>query len=383
MPNFPEKLARKIKERVSENALRILDLQEGLIDFSSNDYLGFSRNPNLTQKAIELLKDLGQVDNGATGSRLLTGNHELYTRLENNLAKFHKTETALVFNSGYDANLGFFSSVPLRNDIVLYDELCHASIRDGIKLGLAKSYNFKHNDLQDLQNKIKKVGGEAKGDKKEIYVVTESVFSMDGDSPDLKELVGFCSKNKLHLVVDEAHALGVFGKGLINELELEGSVFARILTFGKSIGCHGAAILGSKELKTYLINFARSLIYTTALSPHSIALVMCAYQELESDIGLSAISQLRTNINFFKECIYKNGLNSHFIQSDSAIQICRIGGNTKTKNLSELFKNEGFDVRAILAPTVPEGAERLRFCLHAFNTEDEMKRVLQTIKTSI
>ena len=150
MKNFPKKLQDKIESRKANNALRQLGVQNNLIDFSSNDYLGFSKSESILNKANQLLKSQDIIQNGATGSRLLSGNHALYDLIEQQLSKFHNSESALIFNSGYDANIGFFSSVPQRGDVILYDEFIHASIRDGIKMSNAKAFKFKHNDLDDL-----------------------------------------------------------------------------------------------------------------------------------------------------------------------------------------------------------------------------------------
>lgn len=379
MAKFPEKLNAKLQQRVAENALRSLKPQSGLVDFSSNDYLGFARDYVLKNAVETYLHD--GPENGATGSRLLTGNHGFYKNLEDKLCVCHKAEAALVFNSGYDANLGFFSSVPQRNDLIFYDELCHASIRDGIRLSNAKSFKFRHNDLNDLKKVVDR--NSKKDNLDEIYVVTESVFSMDGDCPDLKELAKYCSENNLNLVVDEAHAVGVFQNGLVNMLKLEDLVFARIVTFGKALGAHGAAILSSEQLKTYLVNFARSLIYTTALPPHSLYLVHSGYGILQHKTGAKAMYILRKNIEFFKSQVESKGLNPYFGESESAIHCCKIEGNRATKAISETLEKEGFDVRPILAPTVPKGDERLRFCLHSFNTEKQMVRVLELLKKEL
>ena len=287
MEKLPKKLQSKLAEREVGNALRFLPAQRDLIDFSSNDYLGLARNEEISKKASRLVKNVSP-NNGATGSRLLTGNHKLYNQLEDFLVRYHGSESALVFNSGYDGNIGFFSSVPQRSDIVLYDELAHASIRDGIQMGHAKSYKFAHNDLQDLEQKIMAFRAQSRSEM-EIYVVTESIFSMDGDSPDLRSLTILCKEQNCFLVVDEAHATGIFGQGrdLVSQLGLQKEVFARLITFGKAIGCHGAAILGSQPLKEYLVNFSRSFIYTTALSPHSVAIILSAYQYLNCPVYTS------------------------------------------------------------------------------------------------
>src|SRR5690606_26004002 len=181
----------------------------------------------------------------STGSRLLSGNFELYEKAENFLAEFHNSEAGLIFNSGYDANLGFFSSVPQKGDVVFYDEYIHASIRDGLQLSRAKSFKFRHNDIEDLQKGIIRFRESDRNNFADIYVVTESVFSMDGDIPDLENLSAFTDENNCFLVIDEAHSVGIFGvkgEGLVQHFGLEEKVFARIVTFGKAMGVHGAAI---------------------------------------------------------------------------------------------------------------------------------------------
>ena len=379
MEKLPKKLQSKLAEREVGNALRFLPAQRDLIDFSSNDYLGLARNEEVSKKASRLVKNVSPK-NGATGSRLLTGNHKLYNQLEDFLVRHHGSESALVFNSGYDANIGFFSSVPQRGDIVLYDELAHASIRDGIQMGHAKSYKFAHNDLQDLEQKIKAFRAQSRNEM-EIYVVTESIFSMDGDSPDLQSLAILCKEQNCFLVVDEAHATGIFGQGrdLVSQLGLQNEVFARLITFGKAIGCHGAAILGSQSLKEYLINFSRSFIYTTALSPHAVASILSAYQYIKEQ-GEPVIQSLQENISFFKSESVRLQLSERFIQSNSAIHCVIVPGNTKVKYMAQELQLQGFDVKPILSPTVKEGGERLRFCLHAFNTKEEISRILSLLK---
>ena len=378
MKHFPKSLQQKLQQREQNNALRKLPVSNALIDFASNDYLGFANSEEIFNKTHQYLLENNIKINGATGSRLISGNHNLYQITEDFIANFHQSETALIFNSGYDANVGFFSSVPQRNDVILYDELCHASIRDGILMSNAKSYKFQHNDFENLE-KLITTQLETRNPKPEtFYVVTESVFSMDGDSPNLEELVTLCEKYNCFLVIDEAHALGVFGnhgEGLLQSQGLQDKVFARIMTFGKGLGCHGAAILGSQELKNYLINFARSFIYTTGLSPHSVATILMAYQKLKTE--KEAIENLRNNIQFFNQEKMQMGLKPLFVYSKSAIQCAIIPGNEKVKSIANQLQNNGFDVKPILSPTVPEGQERLRFCLHSFNSQKEISEVLQ------
>ena len=378
MKHFPKALTQKLQQREQNLALRKLPLANNLIDFASNDYLGFAHSAAIFDQTHQLLLDRNIKINGATGSRLLSGNHILYQDTEDFIAHFHQCESALIFNSGYDANVGFFSAVPQRHDVILYDELCHASIRDGIQLSNAKAYKFEHNDLEDLESLIQKF----QSDEKEIYVVTESVFSMDGDCPEIQNLVLLSEKHHCNLVVDEAHALGVFGEkgeGLIQSLGFQDKVFARIMTFGKGLGCHGAAILGSQELKNYLINFARSFIYTTGLSPHSVATILVAYQNLEAE--KQTIQKLRENIIHFNQEKNLHGLKPLFVRSKSAIQSAIIPGNENAKAMANQLQNRGFDVKAILSPTVPEGQERLRFCLHSYNSSTEISAIFARISS--
>lgn len=374
MRKFPENLSAKLERRKQNNALRQLPLSSKGIDFASNDYLGLSKSKTIFYETHRYLIENNEIQNGATGSRLLSGNHKLYLETENFIAQFHKSESALIFNSGYDANVGFFSSLPQKGDLILYDELCHASIRDGIQLSNAKAYKFNHNDFEDLERLI------LRNQNSVIYIVTESVFSMDGDTPNLEELVRVSDKYNCYLVIDEAHALGVFGstgEGLVQMLGLQELVFARIMTFGKGLGCHGAAILGSQELRDYLVNFSRSFIYTTGLSPHSVATILVAYQHLKNDSA--PILKLRENIVFFNQQKNLLSLKPLFVRSKSAIQSAIIPGNEKVKTIANQLQEKGFDVKAILSPTVSEGQERLRFCLHSYNSQEEISAVMHCI----
>lgn len=372
---FPNKLENKIHLRQEKKAFRSLGNPTMLIDFSSNDYLGFAKSETIFDESHQFLVENNLKINGATGSRLLSGNHQLYTVVEKQISQFHQSESALIFNSGYDANIGFFSSVPQRGDVILYDELIHASIRDGIQLSNAKAYKFKHNDLENLNEMLKRV----QHDNAETYVVTESVFSMDGDMPNLKEMLQIIKKYNAFFVVDEAHALGVFGKygcGEIQRLGLEREVFARIVTFGKALGCHGAAILGSEKLTQYLVNFARSFIYTTGLSPHALATIKIAYNHLKEEV---LQQKLQENIVFLKSEIVRLNLHKLFIESNSAIHCCIVSGNENAKKIANQLQQKGFEVKPILSPTVFEGEERLRFCLHSYNSTKEITEVLENL----
>ena len=383
----PLKLEKSLELRKGQNALRSLKVPNGLRDFSSNDYLGLAASPAIFAQTTQLLEEFKLRNNGSTGSRLLCGNHELFPVTEAFLSKFHKAPASLIFNSGYDANVGFFSSIPQRGDIVFYDALIHASIRDGILMGNARALKFAHNDLSDLKEKINRVRQQLNLEAVDIFIVTESVFSMDGDSPPLETLCRLAEEQNCFLVIDEAHAVGIFGErgaGLISQLGLEEKVFARIVTFGKALGTHGAMILGSEKLIEYLVNFARSFIYTTALPPHAVASILAVYQYMENSTEfLCAIDQLEENISHFREEIKQWKVNTNFIESESAIQCCIVPGNEQARFMASKLQEKGYDVRPILSPTVLKGSERLRICLHSFNTSDEIKGLVKLMATFI
>lgn len=342
--------------------MRSLSLYDNFTDFYSNDYLGFSTFDFTSSKII-----------GSTGSRLISGNSTEAILCEKGLADFFQVEAALVYNSGYDANVGFFSCVPQKGDTILYDEKIHASIRDGIRLNFATSYSFRHNDLKDLQAKLTKSSGT-------IYVVVESLYSMDGDKAPLDEIHMFCKEKGAYLIVDEAHACGVFGKagrGISDNLPDKSALFARIVTFGKAYGYHGASVLGSNDLIQYLINFSRSFIYTTALPPENYRQILARVTSSEIQFGQN---KLQENISLFVDHFPEKTFVSEI---NSPIQVLRIGDVVKTKRMAEQIGSKGFAVKAIYSPTVPKGEESIRFCIHSFNTESEILNLAAAIKSAI
>lgn len=359
--------ARQAKQLFRE--LRVLP--STFADFSSNDFLGLARNGSL-DKAVE--EELGKTELprcGSGGSRLISGNTAYAEQLERELAVFYHTEAALIFNSGYDANLGLLSCIASRHDTILYDQHCHASIHDGIRLSLAGTkFSFRHNDLTDLEKKMRLAHGN-------IFIVAESVYSMDGDTVPLEELAKLAEKYQAALIIDEAHASGIFGlqgEGLVQSKQLQNRVFARIHTFGKALGCHGAVVVGPAVLRDFLINFSRSFIYTTALPLHSLAAIHCAHQLMKSSETLR--EKLWQLITYFEE--QSNQLKEEYIIQcgKSAIQSIQIRGNEKTRMVSSRLQAQALDVRAILSPTVPEGTERLRICLHSYNTKEQIDHLL-------
>ena len=374
------KLEAKLKERELAGNLRTLTQSEGLIDFFSNDYLGLAKRKALFEAAEKELKQhfLTTNLNGSTGSRLLSGNSNYVIELENYLAVFFKAEKALIFNSGYNANVSILSSIPQKDDTILYDELIHASLKEGARLSFAKRFSFKHNDLADLEKKIRKASGE-------VYIVVESVYSMDGDFCPLEQLVELVERYKAHLILDEAHSTGLWGKqgnGLACDKGLEDKIFSRIYTFGKAMGIHGACIAGSQVLINYLINFARPFIYTTSLPPHSLASIKAAFELVKESYTLRAT--IFNKIAFFREELTKQlGDAGNLIESSSPIQVIKVQGNSKAKAVAEKLNACGFDVRAILSPTVKEGEERLRLCLHIYNEDEQLVTLAKALKEAL
>ncbi|MFD0794117.1 aminotransferase class I/II-fold pyridoxal phosphate-dependent enzyme [Mucilaginibacter litoreus] len=351
----------KLRERSNLGLYRTLTTGRGLIDFCSNDYLGFARSEALKDLIRQEHDSQYPVLNGATGSRLISGNMAYTEAIEQHLAAYYGSQAGLLFNSGYDANLGLFSSLPQKGDTIICDELIHASIIDGARLSYANRYTFKHNDLDSLESKLKAAKGL-------IYVVIESVYSMDGDTPPIARILELTDRYGANLIVDEAHAVGLYPAGLVKYLNLENKIFARIITFGKALGCHGAIVLGKNPLREYLINFARSFIYTTALPFHSLVAIKMAHGLLQE--STETITKLRENIKTYKQVIPQ-----YDAYSESPIQCVILGSNSKAKQAAAALQQEGLDVRAILSPTVGLGTERIRICLHAFNTFGEIQQL--------
>ena len=358
-------LDKKLNERIESGSLRALTLKNHFIDFCSNDYLGIVKN-KLIENAIS-----SNLSHGSTGSRLLSGNYQLIEETEKLVADFHEAEAGIIFNSGYDANTGLLSSVPQKNDTIIYDQLSHASLRDGIRMSFATAFSFLHNDLQDLEKKLSASHPDSKR-----FVVTESVFSMDGDFAPLREIADLCEKYDAALIVDEAHATGVVGQkgeGLVQQLNLQNKCFARIHTFGKACGVHGAIVLGSEKLKQYLINFSRQFIYTTSLPPAATEAIFVSYK---------IFPQLKNEREKIKELIHifqNAGIQYWVVKSETPIQIVIIPGNAQVKKIAENLQKNNFDIRPIMYPTVPKGQERLRIVLHSFNTVEEVEKMIKLL----
>lgn len=367
-----DRLANQLESRRKNQSLRQLSVTSGLIDFTSNDYLGLSRSKELQDLISNLAKE--QTGNGATGSRLLSGNSAYTEKVETMLAQVLGAERVLIFNSGYTANLAVLSSLPQRGDTILYDDLAHACIKDGARLSLANRYSFRHNDPDDLEQKLKT----AKGN---VFIVAESVYSMDGDICPLPEITAIADHYNAHIVLDEAHGTGILGpngSGLSGQLGLNDKVDIRVYTFGKAMGIHGAAVACDDLFYQYLINFARPFIYTTALTPHSIASIEGAFSYLQDHITLQ--SEARQRVRCFID-LFDKELSHKFQRTSSVhpVQGILVPGNEAARKAAQHLQQDGFDVRPIMSPTVKEGEERLRVCLHIYNSDNDISGLIHSL----
>ena len=353
----------RLQKRKEGGTLRSLPMIEGLVDLASNDYFGFATALDLRESGSKKADRIG-----ATGSRLLTGNYPFYKELEEKIAYFHRAESCLLFNTGYTANLGLIAALGTEEVTFLYDLEIHASMIDGMRLSKAKSVPFRHNDLSSLERRLKEASPP-------IFVVVESIYSISGDFAPLKDIVSLCSQYGAALVVDEAHATGVCGpsgRGYVAELGLEPQIFARIHTFSKALGCHGACVLGSQTLKTYLINFSRPFIYTTALPLPALFLIEAGYEKLEKEAQSHQL-RLKILVNYFQEKWGAFG-------SQSPIQPIYISGIERVRYLSKKLMEQGLDARAMIAPTTKRGRECLRVVLHSFNQEEEIDKLVEALR---
>jgi 8-amino-7-oxononanoate synthase len=323
-------------------------------DFSSNDYLGLSGHRRLKDAAKDVTESLGT---GSCGSRLLSGDSHIHHRLEEAVAAFKDKEAALIFNSGYQANLGIISALYDKDDVVFSDKLNHASLVDAIRLSRANFFRFRHNDLEHLEYLLIK----QRGKFKRALIVTETVFSMDGDKSPLKEIVELKEKHNSWLMVDEAHATGIFGlngSGLAEESGLGDKIELIMGTFSKALGSFGAYLATSKKIKDYLINFSRSFIYSTALPPGVVGANLAGLILVKEEAWRR--KALLENRDFFYDSLLKHGLSP---KGDSQIVPLILGEAKKVLKLSAQLKARGYWAPAIRPPTVANGQSRLRFSL--------------------
>lgn len=378
-----ERVERFLSGKRQDGALRALRpadwRKEGRInaggktyhDFSSNDYLGLSCHPGLKEASKLAIEEFGA---GACASRLLSGDLNLHHRLEEKTAAFKGKSSALVFNSGYQANVGIIASLYKKGDAIFSDRLNHASIIDGILLSGAKLFRFKHNDQVFLERLLKK----ERNNFKAALVITESVFSMDGDRFPLKGLADLKRKYSCEIMVDEAHATGIFGQrgsGLVEEEDMTGEVDLIMGTFGKALGGFGAYLACSAGLRDYLVNACRSFIYTTALPPAVIASGMAAIDLVKEEAYRR--KTLLKNADFFREALRETGLD---IRGRSQIVPWVTGTSERTVRVSGFLQERGYWALPIRPPTVPEGQARIRFSLTYHHSKELLERLVEDIR---
>ncbi len=344
------------------------------LNFSCNDYLDLARDPRVLSRAAATMGCFGA---GAGASRLVTGTLDCHAELEAGLASFLSYPAALVFGSGCLANIGILSTVLGRNDVVFADRLVHATILDGIALSRAQLVRYPHNDIEQLDGLMTRAAG-SRSPGVRFLVVTESVFSMDGDQAPLPALCDLAGRHAAMLLVDEAHALGVFGPhgaGLVSELGLGDRVNACTATLSKALGSYGGFVACSSELRALLINRSRPFIYSTGLPPASVGAALAALEVIRSTSNLG--STLLTRSALFRRQLRELGLNV----MDSASQIIPllIGDNTRALRLSARLKAGGILATAIREPTVPRGTARIRLSVTLAHTEDDLRHAATTL----
>lgn len=358
-----------LESRKLAGTLRTLKNPLSGADFYSNDYLGMAKDKRFRDLLLKNILDNPELLNGSSGSRLISGNSFLAAEVEEYVAEKHQYEAALLLPSGYNANLALFSALPSRHDTVIVDENIHRSVHDACRLSHARKLKFRHNDVEDLERILKKQAGTC-------YIAVESLYSMDGDLAPLTEIAGLAEKYHAGLIVDEAHAFGVFGYGLVDRYQLQRQVLATVVTYGKALGTHGAAILTDKTIRSYLINFASPFIYTTAAHDFLWMSIREGYRYLEMNGRLQV--QLRKNISVFR---------SQRLPGPSAegspVQAILIPDHQRLGYVKKKLEEYGFLTYAVFSPAVKEGTERLRICLHSFNTEKEISVLTALLKKYI
>jgi 8-amino-7-oxononanoate synthase len=387
MRDFLQEQLEALRARSLDRHLREISSAQGpeieisgrrLINFSSNDYLGLANDPRLREAAIAAIREFGA---GAGASRLISGTQSPHLGLERALAKWKGTEAALCFNSGYAAALGTMPALVSKSDVVLLDKLCHASLIDGAKLSGAILRVFPHNQLGKLESHLEWARRGYSG--KRILIVTESVFSMDGDRAPLRELVELKKRFGALLMLDEAHAVGVIGangRGLAAAENLNDDVDVQMGTLSKALGASGGYICGSRNLIEWLINRARSFIYSTAPPPGVAAAALAAVNFLSSAEGEERRLLLWKKINLLSELLPINAMNAKGSNASSAIFPWIVGNEQAALDLASALQNEGFLVPAIRYPTVAKGAARLRITVTASHEEDQIRSLCDAIK---
>lgn len=344
-----------------------------LVSFCSNDYLGLAQHPALKRAMIEATKKFGT---GAGAARLLSGTTALHQELEQKIAKFKHVDDALLFTSGYATNLGVITTLINRNDIIFCDELNHASLVDSARLTKAQLHIYRHRDMAHLESLLKRVSRIPH--RASRYIISDAIFSMDGDGAPLKEMVRLAKKYRAYTLVDEAHGTGVFGKtgrGWCEELGLEKKIAVIIGTASKALGSLGGFVAGPQALIDYIRNKSRPFIFTTALPPGTCAATITALKILRQEPNLR--KRLWANTDYIKSRLEEMEFNLR--GSVSSIIPIMIGDTKQTVVISQMLWNKGFYVPAIRPPTVPQGQSRLRLTITAMHTREQMDGLLREL----
>ena len=388
MRAFEQELQRKLEILEKENLLRRLRRVDSppvpnavidgkpVLNFSSNDYLGLATHPSLKDAALVAVREFGT---GSGASRLVCGSLHPHEALEEEIARFKGAGAALVFSTGYATSLGTITALVSKRDIIVLDKLVHASIVDAARLAGAQLRVFAHNDLQDLEQILRWCEGERdRNPETRVFIVTESLFSMDGDVAPLREIVALKEKFAAWLMVDEAHATGLFGphrRGLIDEFGLSGQVEIQMGTLGKALGSAGGFIAGDRVLREYLINKARSFVFSTAQPPAVSASARAAIELVSSAEGAPLVDRLRRNIRQFHELTGIPAPAAH-----SPIVPFLVGDEAEALALAARLLESGIYVPAIRYPTVARGKARLRFTFSAAHSEADIERLAAALR---
>lgn len=379
------KIKKILKNRQKQNLLRDLNMvsfcdkgkirigEKEYINFSSNDYLGLSTHSEIISKA----RQGANIRAGATSSRLLTGTTSLHHALEERVAEFKKKPASLIFNSGYQANVGIISAFLGKGDAVFSDRSNHASIIDGIRLSGAKLFRFRHNDAAHLKELLEK----ERYNYRSALIVTETVFSMDGDISPLKGIADLKEKYDSMLMVDEAHATGIFGEngtGISEKENVTDKVDIIMGTFSKALGSFGAYAAMSGEFKKYLVNTCRSFIYSTALPPAVIAANLAALKIIKTEPHRRV--KLLENADYLRKRLMEEGLKT---KGNSQIIPLMVGENAPAVSMSEFLKKKGYWAAAVRPPTVPRGEARLRLSLCFHHEREQIDKFIGSVTSWI
>lgn len=368
--NIEDKIKKDLGSISDNGQMRTLASPKG-IDLASNDYLGLASDERLKTVLIEAVRREGI---GSTGSRLLRGERECFSDVERRFAAWKCTESSLYLATGYQANVGVIQTFLGEDDVVFSDELNHASLIDGIRLARCKKVIFPHLDLNALADLISST--ECKGQK---FLITESLFSMDGDIAPLKNYAEICRRTNTNLVVDEAHSVGLYGKrgsGLIEEFGIQRDVFLSINPMGKALGVSGAFVAGSRSAIGYLINKCRSFIFSTAPIPAIADVLKTAIEIVENEKGLR--ERLNGICLEFRRILAEAGIDSP--KDKTQIVPIIVGDSEKAVEIAARMQEAGFDVRAIRPPTVAEGTSRLRISLNVNLSKDNLADFVEKLR---